>query len=328
MNAKTLGEIIGRIIKMIENIVYVLVFIVGVLSIILTLIYNIEGLYLKVKQFIRIIKESKVQVAAASTSLNRRHKSVVDSVIQVLHINSLRKAIYVLYILSGSFVFFMANNKISTSGIMSWISILAIVILFIGIGHFLHHSHNNFVPSFLSYLFKLMVVIIYPLVSFQTFINDINIVNLFLTVGLSLVYTVIFIKSLVDSFKSFAFQLINFLVLIITQNILYIGLSFGMYYLNYYNIYHYFTRDQYETVMSSEGFEQLYYVIYQGLTPFFSFPNNMKQESGFISYVPVVEHLIGYLFNLIIIGFFMSYSVSMLIERNKMKSLNSLHRSQ
>ncbi|ASF41323.1 hypothetical protein CEH05_19995 [Halobacillus halophilus] len=62
-------------------------------------------------------------------------------------------------------------------------------------------------------------------------------------------------------------------------------------------------------------YSDLLLVIHKGIEPFFNYPSNLNTEAGIISFIPLLEHIIGSVFNLLIIGFFVSYSVGKLLER-------------
>jgi hypothetical protein len=102
------------------------------------------------------------------------------------------------------------------------------------------------------------------------------------------------------------------------MNLLIIGLSFGLYYFNYNDTFHFFSDTEKE-IVDNNGLKYVLFVAYIGISPFFSFPGDIKFSSDIMNFIPIIEYLFGYIFNLSIVGFFISYSISKYFERRSVK---------
>lgn len=306
---------------MIEKIIYTLLIVASSISILFTIFYNIDGAVRSIPKLIKSYQASKNEVSVTREELKRsdlQKPKPIDLFLRFAFLDSKLKYLISLYLLSGSSVLLATEmNYQPKEKFILILLVFATLFMFIGICHFIHYSHRDKFINRGIYGMKLCIIIVYPLVAFNNFLSDINIVSLFLTILFSLIFTILFIKNIIDSFKPFLFQLINFLILIIAMNILYIGLSFGMFYLNNNSVFSYFSEENHSVIIDSSSWNNLYFIIYKGLDPFFGYPDNLKYEVQPIYYIPLVEHLIGYMFNLIIIGFFMTYSISIMLERRK-----------
>ncbi|MDZ5711332.1 hypothetical protein UFB30_03810 [Jeotgalibacillus sp. HH7-29] len=127
---------------------------------------------------------------------------------------------------------------------------------------------------------------------------------------ISLVYTFIFMKNVIETFNSFLFYSINFLlIMLITMFI--VGVNFGTFYFFNNERFGFYTSEDIEMVNSGETLFALLQLSYKGIGPFYTFPAlNINQSSTLIDYTPLMEFIIGSMFNLVIVGFFISYSVS------------------
>ena len=115
--------------------------------------------------------------------------------------------------------------------------ILAISV-FTGIGIFIERPVGKYYNKEI-YLLKLLIVLMYPTVMLQSFLDYFNSTGLLLTVVISVAYTFALIKNSIDTFSSLLFQYLNFFLVLIIMNLLIIGLSFGLYYFNYNDIFHF-----------------------------------------------------------------------------------------
>ncbi len=275
-------------------------------------------------KFIKKIKESRQVKSANSVNAHLRNRSVknqlLNGFLDLLYVNSRAKLLGSFFILMFSGAILLSKNNYTTSNSFErTVIIIMIVYIFIGIGLYIHKSFEDLLNDSLFYFLKLSIVIMYPLVTFQLLLNEIdNLTILFLAITLSIGYSFALIKNVIDSFKSLLFQFINFICILLILNLSFIGLTFGMFYINTNNFFSFYTEDQLN-IINNGGLGYISFVIYKGLSPFFSFPGDIKISNDFIVYVPFIEHLFGYLFNLTIIGFFISYSVSKYFERRSNK---------
>lgn len=233
-----------------------------------------------------------------------------------------------LYVLSFSLLTLNMDYNFSIT-----IQIIIGTICILAVGDFIH-SANEFVSNDLGlkimfYFMNLLILIIYILQLNLVFLEvDFNVTILLIITIISIFYTFLFIKSVVDMFDSYLFQFINVILILLFFNFIVIGFNYGLFYLDNNDVFGYYQIDEAEKITQSFkgnnklNWEYVSFVTYEGINPFFNFPHRISGENGFISFIPLIEHFIGNVFNLLIIGFFVSYSVTNLFERrNKLSKL-------
>lgn len=214
------------------------------------------------------------------------------------------------------------------------IQIIVGIICILAVGDVIHGtfkqvSDDRFL-KIMFYFMNLMILVIYIL-QFSLAFLEVNFdVTLLLILTIILIfYSFLFIKGVVDAFKSYLFQFINFIVILLFFNFIVIGFNYGLFYLENNDIFGYYKSSEAEKIYQSFSvinealnWEYILIVIYEGIDPFFNFPKRIPGENGFINFIPLFEHFIGNVFNLLIIGFFVSYSVTRLFEsRNNLSKL-------
>lgn len=234
-----------------------------------------------------------------------------------------------LYILSFSLLALNKNFSFSIT-----IQIIIGIICILAVGDFIH-SVNKFVNNdlFSKIMFtsmNLLILMMYIL-TFNIVFLELNFnVNILIIITIILIfYTFVFIKGIVDTFESYFVQFISFILILLFFNFITIGFNFGLFYLNNNEFFGYYESEEAEKIYQSFSEENqplnwgyVLLVIYEGIGPFFNFPDRIPGENGFISFIPLIEHFIGNIFNLLIVGFFVSYSVTNLFERrNKLAKL-------
>lgn len=304
---------------LVETTLYLLILVVLVISILFTALVIIEKKYKQLKAILSSIKKK-----GNKKSLNLNRRSVKRHALNIIYINSRKKWFIVISLLSLLVILILEKNSIQPPN--DWIIKITLYLFTINvlyaIGAFIHYSLEGVMSSLGFYIMKLLILIIYIISFFIAFLSDLNDVRMLLIIiVVSLGYSFAFIKYVIDSFPSYLFQFVNFILILLLVNFIVIGTTFGFFYLNNYENYQYFNETDFQTIMQSDDMRNIYYVAYKGTFPFFNFPNELERSKDILTYIPFFEHVIGYVFNLLIVGFFVSYSVSKLVERKSLKRL-------
>ncbi|WP_405141340.1 hypothetical protein MHI48_18180 [Paenibacillus sp. FSL H7-0942] len=284
---------------------------------ILTIVYYKKNIINKTNKIhliitgkLKINNENKVD----KTQIKKFRNELMLIMLNSLIIDKWSKLFIHLFILVFSFTMILVSMDFTPNNIVEkqFIGILVIVV-FIGIGIFIERRIGRFYNQGFYFL-KVLIVLNYPLVTFQSYLDNINIIGLFVTVIITIGYTSALIKNSIEIFNSLLFQYFNFIVVLILLNLLIIGLCFGLYYLNYNEVFQFYSEYEVKKI-NDGGLKYISYVIYVGISPFFSFPGQINLNHEIIHFVPLIEYLLGYLFNLSIVAFFISYSISKYFER-------------
>lgn len=291
-------------------------------SIILTVIFYMSNLarsLKKVKKEISKIIINKLNENNSSKfqQLKKIAKKNARDVLTSLIIDNWNKlfVLVFLFLFSIDVVLAYVDYKPGNIGIIL-LGILAICI-FIGIGIFIERPIGKYYNKE-AYFLKLLIVLMYPIVMFRSLLDNFNTIGLLFTVVISVGYTFALIKNSIDTFSSLLFQYLNFFLVLIFLNLLIIGLSFGLYYFNHNDTFHFFSDNE-KQIIDINGLKYIFYVAYVGISPFFSFPGDIKISNDIINFIPIIEYIFGYIFNLSIVGFFISYSISKYFERRSVK---------
>lgn len=232
-----------------------------------------------------------------------------------------------LWIYSMSFSLLFLFSDVFINGSFSFIGLIIVLIILVAIGDFIHSVKFGGLFRIAFYVLQLVILLTYVTVFTESYLKNVsNLTVLILTIVILISYSFLFIKNVIDSFQSFLFQFLNFIFILLFLNIIGIGLTFGSYYFSHQEIYNIFTEKEIDLIGDNlkKNDMQLQYsdtllIIYRGISPFYNFPNNIDSSKGIIGFIPLLENIIGNIFNLLIIGFFVSYSVSTLFERRKTK---------
>ncbi len=271
----------------------------------------------------RTIKEIFNTKNKNKSNRTRNNKKIINEIIlyilDFLIINKWSKLFNHLFFLVFSFTIILVTiDFYPKNSIEKQFLVILATIIFIAIGIYIGRPIGKYYNKGL-YLLKVLIVLIYQLASFSALINNFSTIGLIFTVLVSIGYTSALVKNNIDIFSSLVFQYINLILVLILLNLFVIGLSFGLYYLNFNDVFKFYDEDEFQTI-NNGGLKYIYYVIYVGIVPFFSFPSiNLTQEIR--HFVPLLEFLLGYLFNLSIVAFFLSYSISKYFERRSYSEL-------
>ncbi|GIN93788.1 hypothetical protein J22TS1_48390 [Siminovitchia terrae] len=292
------------------------------------LTHTIEFYYRKLQfLYAKLIKKAKVpefNKENLSIVIKRVVKDLDKNLAKYLILDSQVKWKIWTYIFAFCYLSIMLELNIQVNNeLFTIFSYTMLIILLIGIGDFIHSVRIEGFSKILFYLMKWCIFMIYPFVLLDVFLKDLSRIDILLiTVGVLLGYSFLFVKYIIDSFKYYIFQFVNFVVILIFFNLFIIGLTFGAFYLENNNIYKFFTEEEvnklYESAAENEGgfdYQDIIIIVIKGIEPFFNFPSEM--DYGNMYFIPIMEHLIGNIYLLLIIGFFVSYSVGLLIERKK-----------
>ena len=211
-------------------------------------------------------------------------------------------------------------------------TLTALIIVLLGIGDFFYNENKFFVnedlvSKLVFYGLQLALLITLTLSFNLAFLESKNnLVILLVLTAFLIFYSFLFLKNIVDVFSSYFFQFLNFVAILLIFNFVVIGFNYGLFYLVNNETFNYYQLDEAESIYInfSESndplnLEYIFIVVHEGIEPFFNFPSRLPGEAGLINFVPLIEHFIGNVFNLLIIGFFVSYSVTSLYERRKDK---------
>lgn len=218
---------------------------------------------------------------------------------------------------------FNTENNLVTTGLL-----VVILIVFLGISLFLHKSDFNGFDKWNMYFLKLIVLLIFTIVGLDSYVETTtSISSLVISIGIPIIFSFLIMKSVIDSFKSYLFQAFNFVVLILFFNLFVIGYTFGLYYgfnngsfVSSSGEYIFYKTEEIELLSKNTwGLEEFLLITYEGIRPFYSFIE-INTDNGVIGYIPFFEFILGNIYNLTVIAFFISYSVSKLINRQELKN--------
>lgn len=282
----------------------------------------------RIERFVKILKINLRKFRKNRKKALTTSKKISSSLLLewIFYIGSFTKfKVYIFFFSLSSFVLITKINLPAESVAVTLITGFLVVIILIGISEFISYSYQDFQIDCLSYFIKFCIVIIYVTSLLNGYLSNLNNFPLLIvTIMISIVYTFSFLKNIIDSFRSFTFHFLNFIMLLIVMNFLVIGVAFGFYYLNKYDNYNYFTLEQYQSIYYSQDLRSLYHVIYKGLTPFFNFPDEIIQSDDLYQYIPFLQFILGYIFNLSFVGFFISYSAGKLLARASLSKREKL----
>lgn len=288
-----------------------------------TCVFYIRKIHVVLYKFIEKTQgNNKLNSRKVIKSIRRLFNEVLD---EILILNSKFKWRLWIYSVAVCYILIITTLNIQQKhGVFTIVSYIIIAIFLIGVGEFIHYSKSDFFNNMLLYLVKWSIFIAYPTMLLTLFLENLSRLDIFILVIILLIgYSFLFVKSVIDSFNNYFFQFVNFVIILIFFNLFVIGFTFGAFYLENNHIYNYFTNDEfnilYEANENKEAFNYKVALVIaiKGIEPFFNFPSNSSTFNGEMYFIPILEHLLGNIYLLLIIGFFISYSVGRFIERFK-----------
>lgn len=249
----------------------------------------------------------KLTIKKIRYKLNKIKRNKIQRyLLNLVRIDSLKKLENVIFILSFAIILIFPNNLINIK-FFKIILRICLTIVFIGIGKFLSlFNYDNFIYNIYFYALKLFIFVIYSVALLTGFLEKIdNQQLLIVSVIISLGYSICFLKGVIDGFYSLIFYIIN-LVFVYVYDLIIIGFSFGLYYLNKNDIFKFYNQSD---LYNNLTLQTLVSIIQKGLIYFFSFPTALDINS-LDAAIPFLEYIMGTIFNLLIVSFFISYTAS------------------
>lgn len=242
----------------------------------------------------------------------------------ILIIDTKLKIKILLYIFSAIYIFCLSNVNIENIYFKIF-SLVMIAIFLVGVGEFIHTTlyNSSLIINIGMYIIKYCIFLVYSMSLILVFFEVSNIKVLLLIIITLLTYSFLFLKNIIDTFESYLFQFINFIVVLIFINLFLIGLAFGMFYLEHNIIFNFFNNDEIEKINNS--YTGVLILAIRGIEPFFNFNIDRSFNLDEIGFVPILENVLGNVYLLLIIGFFISYSTGVLIERKSRKRNENSH---
>ncbi|WP_019153900.1 hypothetical protein [Robertmurraya massiliosenegalensis] len=214
----------------------------------------------------------------------------------------------------GLFVDTPIQNKIPV-----FINLVMILIVFIGIGKYFLHTTSNIAINYQNWFMCVLILVIYILSFLLSYIeNPENLPFLMVLIVFSIVFAVLLVLNVLSNFNNVFFQLLNFVFLFVVI-LSVVGMGFGLFYLWNNEIFNLYTTEEYNKIMFhfDSGVSSYLFIMYKGLIPFYTYTNSGITLETPITLILIGEYLIGFLFNVVIIGFFLSYFVSKLLKNKE-----------
>lgn len=245
--------------------------------------------------------------------LSKKDLKYIFSDIFIIKSKQKRDIIILLFSLSTIII---TNNTPIKDKIPSFIFVIFSFLFFFGLAKFFRFSTNSFLVNLSNLFIKWCILLIFIFTLLESiFKTSFNIFNIIFTILFSIIFSLILISSVLTDFNKRWFQIINiftsFIVILIVT-----GLSLGIYYLEYNDIFNLYTRVEIEKLNANyqSGIINYIIVIYKGLIHFYSFPTNVTLDQP-ETLILFFEYLLGFVFNVVVIGFLISYFVSIISNK-------------
>ncbi|MFB2515532.1 hypothetical protein [Lysinibacillus sp. OTC-L20] len=251
---------------------------------------------------------------------------------KTLYLNTIGKWYIWLFTLAMCLVtIYDSPSKINSESKLFLLTMgIAVIVILSGIMWFLHNSSFSGFEKIGMYFIKIGILFSFTIAILDSDIKTVTSVeSLFIGIAIPVLFSFLIMKSVVDSFKNnYIFQVFNFIILILLLNFFYIGFRFGLFYgvnndqyLNANGEFIFFQKEDIYQLNSSSnwGLEEILLVTYKGIKPFFSF-TEFKTGKDVIDFIPFFEFILGHIYNLTVIAFFVSYSVSKLINNQELNN--------
>lgn len=286
-----------------------------ILVILIGILFNTIIMFLELKKF-SWWKNKTVELD--------KYNEFEEKVESYVYLNTFRKWKFWIYGLSFSILITVNGNSVSNI-----FGLILIITCLVAIGDFIHSGNRwilekDLFIKVLFYFLQLFVLFLYILSFNIVYLDEVNFEVLLILTVLIIFYSFLFVKNVIDTFTSYFFQFFNFSLILLLFNFVVIGFNYGLFYLSNNDIFQDFSLEEAEEINQklSDGpvkLEHILAVTHEGIEPFFNFPSRTAEDTTLISFIPLIEHFIGNVFNLLIIGFFVSYSVTTLFERRTKK---------
>lgn len=273
----------------------------------------------------------KIKIWRGKEVLNKKlSKPVINWEVELeelIYLNSIGKSFVWLLVLSLCLLeIFDDPVRFNTNNIFLKVTMAMVIsIIFLSIALFLHHSKFEVIGKWNAYLLKLCTLFIFTLSALDGYAGGVTSIGaLVISISIPIIFSFLIMKSVIDSFKNYLFQAFNFIFLILIVNLFCIGYTFGLYY--WVNNSEYIDFDGDYTFYQSEemtmlenkvwGLQEFLLLTHKGIKPFYTLVE-INTSKGVTGYLPFFEFILGSIYNLTVIAFFISYSVSKLINRQE-----------
>ncbi|MFA6807761.1 MAG: hypothetical protein WCR27_02090 [Eubacteriales bacterium] len=243
--------------------------------------------------------------------LNRSH--IKSFILDSITLNSKQKKRLIIYALPISFILSIPSSFIQLNKYTTLIGFLCVLIALLGIGKYLGRNFkDHLVDKFIDYYIKVSIFIAYSLGFFIGYLENSN-NNMFFVISLisTVIYSVYILKSIIDGFENIGFCVINFL-LIYLYDLLTIGLHFGFFYLQNNDIFRLYSDIK---MYESFNLNTILSIIQTGLSSFYTLSSTVLGLNSWMNFVPLLEYVFGAVFNVGILGFFISYITSKIFAK-------------
>ncbi|MGE7811263.1 hypothetical protein [Lysinibacillus capsici] len=247
---------------------------------------------------------------------------------ELIYLNSVGKSFVWVLVLSLCILeIFDDPERFNTNNVFLKVTMVMVIsIIFFSIALFLHHSKFEVIGKWNAYLLKLCTLFIFTLSALDGYARAVTSISaLVISISIPIIFSFLIMKSVIDSFKNYLFQAFNFIVLILIVNLFCIGYTFGLYYwvnnnefIDFDGEYTFFQSEEMTMLENKEwGLKEFLLLTHEGVKPFYSLVE-INTDKGVTGYLPFFEFILGSIYNLTVIAFFISYSVSKLINRQEM----------
>ncbi|MBR0632547.1 hypothetical protein [Bacillus altitudinis] len=282
-------------------ILFGVIFILLLIPVIITSLFYMERYYKIILKFFRGVNWRGINFKGNLKWVDLKIL-IKRAVIKSLFINSLRKLTVWGILFSFFLLLFVQHFKFEK--LYFYVGLLFLIL----VAFLLAYKNDKQEVNVAQYGTKLSIMILYPLVLLLKFLENVSNVNMIaIIVFFTALYSYLFLKSVMDIFKSTFMHLANFIFIYVFFNFI-IGAVFGSFYI--YN-------DHFEYHYSGEyKGDGTLLILYKGLEPFYNYPI-IQVDEGNIAYIPMFEFIIGNIFNIILVGIFISYFVNKLSTKNE-----------
>jgi len=293
----------------------------------ISIIYSIYLFALKLWTYVREnigkLKDSKNNLSSPVNLIEKikgvNRSQVKSYILNIITLNTKEKRLFVLYALPISFIFFVPSSFIQFNEYTTIIGFLCVIILLLGIGKFLGRNFKgHFIDRVSDYYFKVSIFVVCSLGFFLGYLeNPDNSLYFLISLISTIIFSVYILKSIIDGFNHIGFCVLNILLVYI-YDLLVIGLHFGFFYLQNNDIF-----NLYQDIKQYEDFNliNIFGIIQIGLTNFYTLSSSFGNDS-LVNFVPLFEYVFGALFNIGILGFFISYITSKIFAKDNNNDLN------
>lgn len=273
-------------------------------------IYTISVLALEFREKVKRFLDTKPKVDLREIPKQFRSwlewKVISSFLLKTCRIDSRQKLDFFLFALGFSLLL-VISPLLPGSIIMRLLGILALLLVFYWLAKLLcGNLWGSIIPSVFFYLFGVATFFVYSLLLFKGCLENIKSEYLLTVLTVFIFWlSMHFLRGIVNRF-GMCFALVNLLVIYL-YNLAIIGFAFGAYYWENNQVFNLFSGFR----IYDFGFTAVTTIIFKGLTYFYNFPSlNGITGSSIKTFAPCVEYILGRLYEVYMLAFFISYVVS------------------